>query len=253
MDKAKSEIPRVPAFVEAESRGITQDKERVGLWAQLVYVTQGFLSVTTPLARYCATPGHAVFVPAGVPHALISPRSCELLRAFIQPARLPKPTKPAVLVGNALIEQLLLATMGVGADYADEGPEARLVQVLLDRIATLETRPFFLPTMTDPVFFRIADGIAKLPPKRANLDAWSAETGLSAKTAARRFEEQTGMTFRNWHQRLRMLHALERLADGDSVSLVATELGHINLAAFSAAFRRALGVPPTTFIGRTSA
>ncbi len=230
MDKAKSEIPRVPAFVEAESRGITQDKERFALWAQLVYVREGFLSVTSPSARYAATPGHAVFIPAGVPHRLISP-----------------------LVGNRLVEELLLAAQAAGDAYADEGPEARLVQVLLDRVATLETRPFFLPTVTDPTLFRILDRIAKFPPKRANLDAWSAETGLSAKTAARRFEAETGMTFRNWHQRLRMLHALERLADGDSVSLVATELGHMNLAAFSAAFRRALGVPPTTFVGRRSA
>src|SRR5690348_1241987 len=131
MDKGKSEIPRVSAFVEAESRGITEDKERVALWPQLVYVTQGFLSVTTPSARYAATPGHAVFIPAGVPHALLSRRSCELLRAFIHPARMAKPMKPAVLVGNALVEQLLLATKAAGDAYADEGPEARLVQVLL--------------------------------------------------------------------------------------------------------------------------
>jgi AraC-like DNA-binding protein len=253
MDKAKSEIPRVPAFVEAESRGITQDKERFALWAQLVYVREGFLSVTSPSARYAATPGHAVFIPARVPHRLISPRSCELLRMFIQPACIPQLAQTTILVGNRLVEELLLAAQAAGDAYADEGPDARLVQVLLDRIATLETRPFFLPTVTDPTLFRVLDRIAKFPPKRANLDAWSAETGLSAKTAARRFEAETGMTFRNWHQRLRMLHALERLADGDSVSLVATELGHMNLAAFSAAFRRALGVPPTIFVGRRSA
>lgn len=249
MDNAKSETPRVPVVVIAESRGVTTDDVFRAGWAQLIYVTEGFLGVLTPSARYAATPGHGVFVPAGVPHTLISRRSCELLRAFIQPAHAPKPKQTVVLQGNRLVEELLRAANAAGDSYAENGTEARLVQVLLDCIAPLETRPFLLPTMKDPALARVADRIAKLPPKRANLEAWSAETGLSAKTAARRFEEQTGMTFRDWHQRLRMLHALERLADGESVSLVATELGHMNLAAFSAAFRRALGVPPTTFTG----
>lgn len=78
----------------------------------------------------------------------------------------------------------------------------------------------------------------------------SAEIGMTVKAAARRLEEETGMSFSRWRHRMQMLHALERLADGETITLVAAELGHSSLGAFTAAFKRAFGVSPMAYANR---
>ncbi|NUO53627.1 MAG: helix-turn-helix transcriptional regulator [Polyangiaceae bacterium] len=149
-----------------------------------------------------------------------------------------------------MVEELLIALMAAGQAYSDGGPEARLAQVLADRIALLKARPFFLPAVSAPSFAPIVQKLIKNPARDVKLESWCAETGMSLKTAARRFEAEAGMSYRRWWLRLRMLHALERLADGESITLVAIELGHPSLAAFSVAFRRALGEPPMRYANR---
>jgi AraC-like DNA-binding protein len=52
------------------------------------------------------------------------------------------------------------------------------------------------------------------------------------------------MTFRQWQQQARLLGGLVRLAEGESVTSVALDVGYENPSAFIAMFRRALGVTP---------
>jgi len=61
---------------------------------------------------------------------------------------------------------------------------------------------------------------------------------------ARLFLTETGMTFRQWQQQARLLDGLMRLAQGESVTSVALEVGYENPSAFIAMFRRTLGVTP---------
>ena len=52
------------------------------------------------------------------------------------------------------------------------------------------------------------------------------------------------MTFRHWQQQARLLDGLMRLAEGESVTSVALEVGYENPSAFISMFRRTLGVTP---------
>lgn len=249
MDNPKRDTPAARAFVVSESRGISQDVTSRQPWSHFVQVTEGAAIVTTPTGRYLAPPQHAIFIPAGTPHAVASRRECTLLRLFVEPSRV-RCRETQVFATDRLVEQLSLAAVAVGGSYPDEGREARLIQVLLDRIALLESRPFFLPAAQSPAFANITARLVGNPCARVSLETWSADTGMSSKTAARRFEAETGMTFGKWRQRLRMLHALERLSDGESVALVAVELGHTDLSAFGAAFKKTLGQTPARYLAR---
>lgn len=73
--------------------------------------------------------------------------------------------------------------------------------------------------------------------------------GASARTLARIFREETGMTFGHWRQQIRLLAALERLAGGEAVTIVALECGYESPSSFIAMFRRALGVTPGKYFG----
>ena len=72
-------------------------------------------------------------------------------------------------------------------------------------------------------------------------------SGASVRTIERLFVRQTGMTFGRWLQRVRALHALERLAAGDSVVQAGLAVGYDSTSAFIAMFKRVLGRTPGSY------
>jgi AraC-like DNA-binding protein len=76
----------------------------------------------------------------------------------------------------------------------------------------------------------------------------AAEVGLAPRSLARRFAEETGMTWRAVLRRMRVLRAIEELAAGDNpVTNVAFTVGYTSLSAFNAAFRELTGRTPTEY------
>ncbi|UGA40541.1 helix-turn-helix domain-containing protein [Chromobacterium haemolyticum] len=58
------------------------------------------------------------------------------------------------------------------------------------------------------------------------------------------FQQQTGLGFSAWRRQLKIMEASRLLAEGESVSRVATELGYAQDSAFIAMFRRHAGLTP---------
>ncbi len=56
------------------------------------------------------------------------------------------------------------------------------------------------------------------------------------------------MSFGDWRRRMCLLLSLPRLASGVSILEVALEHGYQSPSAFSAMFRRSLGVSPTEYL-----
>ena len=73
--------------------------------------------------------------------------------------------------------------------------------------------------------------------------------GASSRTLARIFLSDTGMTFRQWQQQVRLLEGLARLAEGHTVTETALSVGYETTSAFIAMFRRSLGVTPGQYFG----
>ncbi len=80
------------------------------------------------------------------------------------------------------------------------------------------------------------------------LDAIAADVGLAPRSLARRFERELGMTWRAALRQLRVLRAIELLADGDqTVTQVAMNVGYSSLSAFEKAFRDLVGKTPSEY------
>lgn len=74
------------------------------------------------------------------------------------------------------------------------------------------------------------------------------EVGLAPRSLARRFEDECGMTWQATLRRMRVLRAIEELANSDqSITTVAHAVGYTSLAAFNAAFRDLTGRTPTQY------
>jgi AraC-like DNA-binding protein len=68
------------------------------------------------------------------------------------------------------------------------------------------------------------------------------------RTLGRLFKRETGLTFGQWRQQLRLAEAVCQLSLGTPVATVARELGYATANAFSAMFHRALGAPPQRYM-----
>ncbi|MFC3076504.1 helix-turn-helix transcriptional regulator [Phenylobacterium terrae] len=79
-----------------------------------------------------------------------------------------------------------------------------------------------------------------------SLDEMAAAANLSKYHFLRRFRDVFGMAPGAYHRRVRLERAAERLARGaPSLTNLALDAGYRDLAAFSRAFRRRFGVPPS--------
>ncbi|TWI50946.1 AraC-like DNA-binding protein [Pseudomonas duriflava] len=104
-----------------------------------------------------------------------------------------------------------------------------------------------LPLPHDPRLQQIGDSLqVHLDDPRTLMD-WSRCLGASEKTLSRLFQRETGLTFRAWRQRLRLLSALTLLEQGDSVTAVALGCGYDSPSAFISVFRQQFGTTPGNF------
>ncbi len=215
-------------------------------WAQLSYAVEGILLVRTATGHYMAPPERAVWVPQGVDHEVTNTARAEMRSLYVQPP--PggplSGLRPCVLSISPLVRELIMAVCALPADYDEAGAAGRLVGVLLDQLAMLDPVAFDLPWPSDPRLLRVSMALQADPADQRTLAAWGHEVGLSERSLARLFREQTGLSLGDWRRRLRLLLALGPLAAGAKVSSVAHDSGYSTASAFITAFSAEFGQTP---------
>ncbi len=212
---------------------------------QLVYACDGVMTVTTAAGAWVVPPERAVWMPAETEHAVRMHGPVSMRSLYIRADAAPGlPAACCVVTVPPLLRELIVAAMDIPPRYGADGPEGRMMAVILDRIRGLRTAPLHLPMPTDPRLKAVADALLDDPGDQRSLIAWAAGAGASGRTLARLFVRDTGMTFRQWRRQARLLATLTRLAAGEPVTTVALDLGYDSPSAFIAMFRKALGETP---------
>jgi AraC-like DNA-binding protein len=148
---------------------------------------------------------------------------------------------------TALLRELVLAATEMPLAYDERGRDGRVMRLIMDELRAASDLPLHLPRPADRRLARVCDAILAAPADARPLDAWAEAVGASARTLARRFRAETGMSFAAWRQQARLLESLRRLAAGEAVTKVALDCGYAGPSAFGAMFRRALGVAPSAY------
>ena len=213
--------------------------------AQLVHAAAGVMAVSTESGTWVVPPRRAVLVPALTEHSIRTHGRVAMRTLYIDPDAAPWLPRECRVVGvPPLLRELILEAMRAPPLYPENGPETRLMAVILDRIRALRVAPLHLPLPADRRLRRLTGAIAEAPGDNRTLNEWAAVAGASSRTLARLFVAETGMTFGQWRQQARLLAALTRLAGGQPVTTVAFDLGYDSPSAFIAMFKRALGETP---------
>lgn len=212
---------------------------------QLIYADRGVVTVNAPQGTWVLPPHRAVWMPAGTPHWTRTASALSSRYLYVDPAAAPGlPAHVTVITVSPLLRELIEAVCALPADYDEDGPAGRLVAVLLDQMRTVPVAPLHLPLPADPRLQALADALRADPADARSLADWGRAVGASERTLGRLFLRETGLTFRAWRQQVRLLAALERLAAGEAVTVVALEVGYESPSAFVAMFRRVLGASP---------
>lgn len=223
-------------------------------WGQLVFAASGVMRVITDDAAWTIPPTRAIWVPAGVRHAITARGEVAMRTLYIdRPRADPLPVEPRVIAVAPLLRELILHVLSVGMLAPDRLEHDRLAGLLVDLILAAQPEDLALPLPRDPRALRLAALWRDHPADTRELAEVAREAGASLRTLQRLFPRETGLTLEAWRQKARLVHAVERLCAGAGVTEAALDCGYQSPAAFSEAFSRQFGVPPSRFAPRSSA
>lgn len=217
-------------------------------WAQLSYATQGFLHIDTDRARFVALPQRAIWIPPGLPHSVKSATDTVIRSLYLDTSAIALNWPDCrVLVIQPLLHELIRTFSTLPIEYDEDSAQGRLVQVLIDELADAPQVETMLPWPEDKRLLKVCRHQQKYPDTDKTLQAYSQELGISDKTLSRLFLQQTGLSFRQWRQRSRLLAALPMLERGERITDVALACGYESLSSFIATFREQMGITPRAF------
>ncbi|CAM5182730.1 AraC-like DNA-binding protein/mannose-6-phosphate isomerase-like protein (Cupin superfamily)OS=Castellaniella defragrans OX=75697 GN=HNR28_002731 PE=4 SV=1 [Castellaniella defragrans] len=221
-------------------------------WAQLSYAIQGHLQVWTSQARFVALPQRAVWIPPNLLHQVQQSPQAIIRSLYLDSAAVGLDWPQCrVLAISPLLHELIRRFSTLPSEYDESGPDGRLVQVLIDELSAAKEAGLILPWPADQRLHAICRQLQNDPADGVNLAAFSDRLGVSEKTLTRLFQQQTGLGFRLWRQRARLVHALPLLEQGERITDVALACGYDSLSSFIAAFRKHTGTTPRAFATRS--
>ncbi|WP_462401522.1 AraC family ligand binding domain-containing protein [Pseudomonas sp. Marseille-QA0332] len=245
---ALATLPR-PLFARNES-SVHAERTRMHKhpWIQLSYAISGVLHVHTPHESFVAPPQRAVWIPSEMEHEVFNFANTEMRSLYIDKHLISDYlSRCRVVEITALTHELIKQFCQLSADYDEHGEGGRLAQVLVDQLRTAKEVSMSLPLPQDHRVLQLCRKLQDCPDDDRTLAEWGEELGASEKTLRRILLRETGLPFRVWRQRMRLLGALEELGQGIRVTQVALNSGYKSTSAFISAFRAHFGVTPGDF------
>ena len=215
---------------------------------QLVYASEGVMTVRTGEGTWVVPTQRAVWIPARVPHTIAMSGNVAMRTLYLRP-RLAKalPRDCCVVNVSALLKELILHACTFGGLRKSVERQRRVIEVILDQMETIATVPLQLPNLSDARARRVGEILLEDPGDGRTLAQICRRAGASKRTVERLFREEAGMTFGKWRQQLRLMQAMRLLAEGAKVTHAALEAGYSTPSAFISMFRRTLGTTPTAY------
>lgn len=261
-------VPTTSRPVRTKVHRLTTDQRVVPHrhpWAQLGFSTTGVIRLTVDHGTYLVPPSRALWVPAGVEHAITVVEDATLMTLYLHqprgrsgPAGVPRAEQPAwqacrVLEVSDLLRSLALA-MDTTPDGSAPGPDAdglrreRLLATLVqDELRRARAVKLGIALPQDKRLRALCEAVLDDPARHRTLDDWARDSGASARTVARLFREQLGVSFGQWRQQVFLARAMSLATQGTPMAQIAGTLGYASPSAFTAMVRRTVGEPPRRF------
>lgn len=223
---------------------------------QLVYGAQGVMTVDTRGAArsgkqgetWVVPPQRAVWLPPQVEHRILTSGQVKFRTLYVAASAAQQmPQRCVAFAITPLLRELIVRATELPVEYDEAGTAGRVMQLILDELASLVSLPYNLPMPASNVLSRICRALIDHPNDQITIEELGARHGTTTRTLARGFRRETGMSFSEWRRRARLLRALAWIAEGRAILAVALDLGYDSPSAFSAMFKREFGLPPSQY------
>ncbi|MBF8653195.1 helix-turn-helix transcriptional regulator [Pseudomonas putida] len=204
---------------------------------QLIYAASGTVHVSTDSGSWVIHGGNALWVPAGVSHAIVMEGVVSMRSLLLAP----HVDHCQVIVVTGLLRELILAAsrmLGIR-----EGEHVRAL--ILGELAHARRIDTFIALPTHPRLRAWCERMLQAPAEEHALEQCAMALNMSTRNVARLFQRELGMSHGQWRARARVMLSQQCLAAGQPIINVALEHGYQSPSAFAAVFRRILGCAPS--------
>ncbi len=218
----------------------------------LLFALQGTMRLEAEGRCWSLPPARAAWIRAGVEILFSIERPISCCSVLFSATEYTAPVRPlTVFEMTPLLREVMKELRPFGPEATKFPAQARtlfdLAALLAERQSRAPSRAWMPALQTEAMRRALAKTEAGLA-EAQDLDDVAAAAGLAPRTLARRFSSELGMTWRQAQMRLRMIRAIEGLAEPSrSVTDIAHSLGYASSSAFNVAFRDFTGQTPTAF------
>jgi len=215
---------------------------------QFLHATTGVIAVTTEHGAWMVPPQRGVWIPPETSHAVRMIGEVSTRSVMIDPAAgAALDDRCRVVAVGPLLGTLLEEVAVIPREYDERGRDGLVMRLIVSEIELAPLIPLAVPFPRHPALAARCQAFIEAPHIKSSVDDWADALGLNRRSFTRLFRRETGMSFAEWRQQACLAMALQKLAAGVPITLIAFDLGYDSSASFSTMFRRALGVAPSRY------
>ncbi|MBV1849324.1 AraC family transcriptional regulator [Catellatospora tritici] len=236
----------VRTFAPESARDLCVDRQ------YLLCASAGALRLEAQGQAWVLPPARAALIEAGRPIRVSIPQPVTSASVLFDVGFVPAPPAPLTVFDLSPLARALVGECGSWGE-SDE-PLPAYAKTLFAALAAVAWRlaerpsPVVVPSGRSPELRRALRLTEEHLGGEIRFEDVADAVGLAPRSLARRFADETGMTWRAVLRRMRVLRAIEELAAGDTpVTTIAFRVGYTSLSAFNAAFLELTGRTPTSY------
>lgn len=221
--------------------------------AQLIYATSGVMNVVVDNQIWVVNPLQGLWIPGHTEHEVSFQKDVNLYSVFIDPSFVNGlPVASFSFDISVFLKQLVFKIISFDSNQPITNSERRIMDVFLDEMALIEPSATFLPTTNHQKLKNVVQLLLNDVASKYTIDYYADISSMSSRTLSRLFIKELGMNFSDWRIRLKLLEAIKRLGEKQSVKEIAFDLGYETTSAFIFMFKKHLGKTPSNYILESS-
>ncbi|MFC7067812.1 AraC family transcriptional regulator [Brucella rhizosphaerae] len=198
---------------------------------QLLYGNSGYMTAMTEEGAFMLPSGYAILIAPDLPHAVQTFGETKMHSVYLEESVLRgfwEPTR--ILKVSALLDASIQALANEPVLYDETGRGKHLSALILDEIRNADQQPYTVPLPAEKQLRKLCRDLLDNPGNDLTIDDWADKVGMSRRTMTRKFRQETGMSFIEWRQRLRVSHVMRRRAEGVPLAAAGLEAGYQSLS-----------------------
>ncbi|MEQ1963540.1 helix-turn-helix transcriptional regulator [Xenorhabdus khoisanae] len=241
-------MPNTLSFRDEMLNADTECRLHTHPFGQLIYVVCGVMETQVGRQRFLAPPEFCIWIPQNIAHSSYNRKAMRFWIIDISPQWTDTlPQQPCIIRLSSIFNTIMADFFERKIRQPRTEKDRRLAQILIDQLELSPSQCTYLPSSKDKLLAPILQMLERNPADNTSLAEWAKRRYTSERTLSRRCRQELGMSFGEWRQRLRFLHAISLLEQGKNVYEVAFDVGYSSSSAFIAMFQQLSGTTPERF------